>query len=78
MHRLKRGLTAVELRKEWENIVGKPIANHTSSIELRNRVLHVHLDSSVARQELHFNQQMLLARLNEHVGDGSVTSVRLY
>ena len=77
-NRLKRGLTMVELRKEWENLLGKPVANHTTRIEVNKKVLHVHLDSSVVREELHYNRAQILERLQEQFGPDFVTEIRLY
>lgn len=68
----------VELKHEWANLLGKPVANHTTRIELNKKVLHVHLDSSVVRQELHFRQEQILEKLNEALGEGTVEKLRFY
>ena len=52
----------------WEEVVGSAIARYTTSLFIRNQVLHVHLSSSVLRQELMMTRKILVRRLNEKVG----------
>ena len=52
----------------WEEVVGSAIARYPTSLFIRNQVLHVHLSSSVLRQELMMTRKILVRRLNEKVG----------
>jgi predicted nucleic acid-binding Zn ribbon protein len=56
------------LVEAWPEVMGQGIANYTGEVVIRNRVLHVHLKSSVLRQELFMNRKRLVQKLNEHVG----------
>ncbi len=56
------------LLQSWPEVVGQGIAQLTSNLQIRNRVLYVKLKSSVLRQELMYGRQSLVYRLNEHVG----------
>lgn len=56
------------LVESWPEVMGQGIANLTSDLQIRNRVLYVRLRSSVLRQELMANRRQLSQRLNEFVG----------
>jgi predicted nucleic acid-binding Zn ribbon protein len=52
----------------WEEIVGKAISSRTSKMYIKDRVLHVHLNSSVVRNELLMLRQAILEKLNGKAG----------
>jgi predicted nucleic acid-binding Zn ribbon protein len=52
----------------WEEIVGKAISSRTSKMYIKDQVLHVHLNSSVVRNELVMLRQAILEKLNGKAG----------
>lgn len=56
------------LIQAWPEVMGQGIANLTSDLQIRNRILYVRLRSSVLRQELMASRRQLAYRLNEHIG----------
>ncbi|MBE6256205.1 MAG: DUF721 domain-containing protein [Prevotella sp.] len=56
------------LVESWPEVMGPGVARHTADVQIRNRVLYVHLTSSVLRAELMAGRAMLVRRLNEYVG----------
>jgi len=52
----------------WEAAVGKAIASRTSKVYIKNQVLYVKLNSSVARNELLMLKEALREKLNEQAG----------
>ena len=52
----------------WEEIVGKAISSRTSNIYIRDKVLYVHLNSSVVRNELLMLRSALKERINQKIG----------
>lgn len=67
----------IELVNKWEEIVGKSINRHTIKIFLSGKTLYLTLDSSVVRQELHYNKKKLLERIAETMGEELVKEVVL-
>jgi predicted nucleic acid-binding Zn ribbon protein len=65
---LEGKLNEIGLINSWEEIVGKAIASRTSKIYIKDKVLYVHLNSSVARNELLMFRQVLKEKLNEKAG----------
>jgi len=50
--RLEDKLMEVNLVNSWEEMVGKAIASRTSKVYIKDQVLYIRLNSSVARNEL--------------------------
>ncbi len=61
-------LNEIGLVNSWEEVVGKAIASRTSKVYIRDKILYVHLRSSVVRNELLMLRQALLEKLNEKAG----------
>ena len=56
------------LIESWPEVMGQGIASYTTDLQIRNRVLYVHLSSSVIRSELMNNRKSLVHRLNDYIG----------
>jgi hypothetical protein len=54
----------VKLINAWPDVVGKSVANRTSNLQVRKRVLHVSMTSSVARSEMLMIRDGLIKALN--------------
>lgn len=67
-YRLDSKLSEVKLISSWEQEMGKMISNHTKKIYVKNKVLFVHLDSSIVRNELSYAKEKIVTRLNAKVG----------
>jgi len=65
-YKLNGKLTETDLRRSWASIVGEVIANHTSAIYLKKKVLVVHLDNAVIRNELGYAREKIVASVNEY------------
>ncbi|MCR5181291.1 MAG: DUF721 domain-containing protein [Bacteroidaceae bacterium] len=55
------------LIQAWPEVMGEGIARLTTDIHIKNRILYIHLRSSVLRQELMINRRKLAQRLNEYI-----------
>ncbi|HOV12594.1 MAG TPA: DUF721 domain-containing protein [Bacteroidales bacterium] len=65
-YRLGKKLNEAALIENWEEIVGKMIAKHTTNLHVDKGVLYVTLDSSVVRNELNMIKSEILNRLNSY------------
>lgn len=59
----------------WSLLLGKNVTMYTTSIFVKNKVLYVKLSSSVLRGELQMCRDMLIKRLNDHIGEEVVTNI---
>ena len=65
----------VRIQRAWGDVLGPMIMRSTRNLFVKNRVLHVYVDSSVLRSELILNRKRLLNSLNEYVGEGVIDDI---
>jgi hypothetical protein len=59
----------------WEEIVGKAISSRTSKMYIKDHILHVHLNSSVVRNELVMLRQAIIEKLNSKAGSEVIKDI---
>ena len=70
-------LQEVAIMNSWEDAVGKTIARHTTSLQVRQRKLYVKLNSSVVRNELLMIKDELVRGLNDRAGGKVIDEIVL-
>ena len=70
-------LSEVAVINSWEEIVGKAISSRTTKIFIKDGVLHVHLSSSVVRNELLMLRESLKEKLNKKAGSEVIKDIVL-
>jgi predicted nucleic acid-binding Zn ribbon protein len=70
-------LSEVAVINSWEEIVGKAISSRTTKIFIKNSVLHVHLNSSVVRNELLMLREAIREKLNQKAGSEVIKDIVL-
>ncbi len=63
--KLKSGLRAVQIESAWGEIMGKTIANYTDKIEIINSTLFIYTNVGPLRQELLYQKEIIIQRVNE-------------
>lgn len=77
-YRLGPKLREAAVINAWDNVTGKAITSRTSSIYIKNGVLHVHITSSVVKNELMMLREALRERLNREVGSEVVKEIVIH
>ena len=70
-------LSEVAVINSWEEIVGKAISSRTPKIFIKDHILHVHLNSSVVRNELLMLREALKEQLNKKAGSEVIKDIVL-
>jgi predicted nucleic acid-binding Zn ribbon protein len=70
-------LSEVGVINSWEEIVGKAISSRTTKIFIKDHILHVHLNSSVVRNELLMLRENIIEKLNAKAGREVIKDIRL-
>ena len=70
-------LKEVRLIRSWEDFVGRMVANATKEIYIKDKVLFVHLNSSVVRKELSMIKEEIIKRMNESAGERLIEKIVL-
>jgi predicted nucleic acid-binding Zn ribbon protein len=70
-------LKEISLLDSWETMVGKAISSRTSKVYIKDKVLFVHLNSSVVRNELMMIREALREKLNSQAGEEVIKDIVL-
>jgi predicted nucleic acid-binding Zn ribbon protein len=70
-------LKEISLIDSWETMVGKAISSRTSKVYIKDKVLYVHLNSSVVRNELMMIREALREKLNNQAGEEVIKDIVL-
>jgi predicted nucleic acid-binding Zn ribbon protein len=72
---LQRKLNERRLIEGWNQVMGTPVARATEKLYIRDRILHVRLNSSVLRNELFMLKGEIVNKLNQHAGEEVITDI---
>ena len=64
-YRMDDKLREVSIINAWELVVGKMIASHTTKLYVKNKKLHIKMDSSVIVNELKYARKKIVTALNK-------------
>ena len=73
--RIKNQIQSLSIDDHWEKIMGKTIANYTDKIEIRNKTLFIYTTVAPLKNELVFQKDLIIQRVNEQIGAGSISEV---
>lgn len=65
----------LQLRQEWEKIVGATIAKYTRNISLKEKVLTIYTDVAALKQEILFSKAQLIVTINTWFGERAVEDI---
>jgi hypothetical protein len=74
---IDKKLKEVKLISSWEEAVGKTVANATKNMYIENRILYIHIRSSVIRGELTMIKTPVIKRLNQLAGGDVIDDIVL-
>ncbi len=73
--KLKNGLRAAAIDEIWEDVMGKTISKYTDKIEIINQTLFVTTHIAALKNELHFQKELIIQRINERFGEVVITKL---
>lgn len=74
-YRLTSKFDEANLIGSWERLAGKPIANRTRKIYIRNSVLCVELDSPSMKHDFSLHKVQVLELFKKEFGPGIITDI---
>ena len=72
---LRNGIRAVQIEEIWEQLMGKTIAKYTDKIQIINQKLFIHTAIGPLKNELLYQKQQIIDRVNEAFGEIVVIEV---
>jgi predicted nucleic acid-binding Zn ribbon protein len=76
-YRLKPQMNQAKLAAEWEKLMGKTIARHTTSLSCKEGVLQINISSAPLRNELFYQREQIKQHLNQALGDDFLKEVTI-
>ena len=73
--KLKGYIQALQIEDVWEQIMGKTIAKYTEKIQIQGKTLFISTTMAPLKQELLFQKDNIIKRVNEILGENVVKEV---
>jgi predicted nucleic acid-binding Zn ribbon protein len=73
--RIKGGIQALQIEEVWEQIMGKTIARYTDNIQIINQTLFISSSVAQLKNELLYQKDKIIERVNEALGDKVINDV---
>ncbi|MEO6549628.1 MAG: DUF721 domain-containing protein [Ferruginibacter sp.] len=73
--RLKGSIQALQIEDVWEKIMGKTIARYTDKIQINNSTLFIHSNIAPLKNELLYQKEKIIERVNEALGEKVINDV---
>ena len=72
---LKGSIQALQIEEVWEQLMGKTVARYTDRIRIHGQTLYVETAVAPLRQELLYQKDIIIQRVNEAMGEKVVKEV---
>jgi hypothetical protein len=72
---LKGSIQALQIEEVWEQIMGKTVARYTDKIKIHGNTLYIDTAIAPLRQELLYQKDTILRRVNEALGEVVIKDV---
>ncbi len=73
--RLKSGIQALRIEEIWEKIMGKTVAKYTDKIQIINNTLYITSSVAPLKNELLYQKENIITRINEALGEKLIKEV---
>ena len=74
---LEQSVLDVQIEEVWPRVMGDTVKKLTRSVEVREGVLYVHVNSAALKTQLFENRFELISKLNEAVGAPALKDCRI-
>jgi hypothetical protein len=72
---LKGSIQALQIEEVWEQIMGKTVARYTDKIRIHGKTLYIDTAIAPLRQELLYQKDTIVRRVNEALGEVVISEV---
>ena len=74
---LEQSVMDVQIEEVWPQVMGETVRNLTRSVEVRDGILYVRVNSAALKTQLFENRFELVRKLNEAVGAPALKDCRI-
>lgn len=72
---LKGSIQALQIEDVWEQLMGKTVARYTDKIRIHGQTLYVETSIAPLRQELLYQKDTIIRRVNDALGEKVISEV---
>lgn len=72
---VKGGIQALQIGEVWEQIMGKTVARYTDNLKILGDTLFITTQVAPLRQELVFQKEKIIQRVNEALGQKVINKI---
>jgi len=72
---IRSGVQALQIEEVWEQIMGKTIARYTDKLRIMNDTLFITTQVAPLKQELIFQKEKIIQRVNEALGQKVINKI---
>jgi hypothetical protein len=73
--RLNGSIQALQIEDVWEQLMGKTIARYTDKIKIHGHTLFISTTVAPLKQELNYQKEKIIQRVNEALGERVIKEV---
>lgn len=73
--KLKGDVQALQIEEVWDKLMGKTISKYTESIKIIHKTLFITTSVAPLKQELVYQKENIIKRVNELLGDNTIKEV---
>lgn len=66
-----------KIKQDWELLMGKTIAKYTSDLVIHQGKLYIYTSTAPLKNELSYNKDLLIEKINQHLGEKFIKEVVL-
>jgi predicted nucleic acid-binding Zn ribbon protein len=74
---IKDEMHALQIQDAWEALMGKTIARYTDQVRIQGKKLFIHTQVGPLRNELHFQRELIIEKVNNYIGTPLITELVL-
>ncbi len=71
----KERYLAEKIKLDWEKLMGKTVAKHTDKLIIKDHKLYIYTQVAPLKNELSYNKQLLLDKINQHLEDPFIKEI---
>ena len=72
---IKNGLRSVQIEEVWQQIMGNTISRYTDKIQIINSTLFINTSVGPLKNELLYQKEKIMERVNEALGEKVILNV---
>lgn len=77
-NKLKPHIDAMRVKRLWEELMGKTIVKHTTSIHFNAGKLYLNFDAPALKNEMYYSREKIKSLINTEMGEAVVKEVLIF